>query len=80
MKLLHVELNPIAYEIEECTIDGETYKNGFMHFFKHNDNFCVDINMESMKYQLFNGSLEQLVATVNEHIDFGQIKSITITG
>ena len=80
MKLLHVELMPKVYEIDECTIDGEKYVNGYMCFFKQNDKVCVDINMESMKYQLFDQSLEKLITTINEHIDFGQIKTTTITG
>lgn len=76
MKLCVVNFLPTAYKIEECTIDNETYKNGYMCFFEQNGKVCMDLNMEKMKYQLFDKSLEDLISKINEHITFGLIGAI----
>lgn len=76
MKLCVVNFLPTAYKIEECTIDNETYKNGYMCFFEQNGKVCMDLNMEKMKYQLFDDSLEALISKINEHITFGLIEAI----
>jgi hypothetical protein len=75
MKLGVVNFLPIAYKVEECTIDDETYKNGDMCFFEQNGRVCMDLNMEKMKYQLFDNSLEDLISKINDHIDFGLIEA-----
>lgn len=76
MKLCVVNFLPTAYKIEECTIDNETYKNGYMCFFEQNGKVCMDLNMEKMKYQLFDSSLEDLISKINEHITFDLIEAI----
>jgi hypothetical protein len=78
MKLKVVNLLPIAYSIEKCTLDGEEYSTGFMSFFKKDDKFCVDINMEGMKFQTFEYSLDALINKINDHIDFGRIYAKTV--
>ena len=79
MKLEVVNLLPIAYSIEKCTLDGEEYSNGFMSFFKNNGNYCVDINMEGMKFQTFDKTLDGLIHKVNDHMDFGRIYAKTVS-
>lgn len=76
MKLCVVNFLPIAYKVDECTIDNEIYKNGYMCFFEQNGKVCMDLNMEKMKYQLFDKSLEALISKINEHITFGLIEAI----
>lgn len=75
MKLGVVNFLPIAYKVAECTVDGETYKNGYMCFFERDEKVCMDLNMEGMKYQLFDTSLDALISKINDHVDFGLIEA-----
>ena len=75
MKLGVVNFLPTVYKVEECIIDDETYKNGYMCFFEQNGKVCVDLNMEKMKYQLFDSSLEAHISKINKHINFGLIEA-----
>ena len=46
-----------------------------MCFFEQNGRVCMDLNMEKMKYQLFDNSLDALISKINDHIDFGLIEA-----
>lgn len=74
MKLGVVNLLPTAYKVESCIINDETFNNGYMCFFEQNGRICMDLNMEKMKYQLFDNSLEELLSKINDHIDFGLVE------